>query len=615
MLNLNYNINKAIGGGGCIGVMKYSYSASFFLGGGGGGGAAGPQTAGGGGGGGGGGAQAFSASINIVPNVTYQVNIGAGGARGIASGDNAGGNGQTSSFIYWDDTDINGTVNINCAGGFGAIAGNGGNSANGFIGGIGLNGDRAGGGGAGTFQNGQDAAAPSGFTGGAGGAFGGGGGGGGRNFGGGAGSQYPSIVIPGSGGIEIDLAGVSGAVGGAGIPDVGNPGGDATFVGGGGGASDSNSTSFPGGNGGTGVLKIAYVGKPKAIVTNATTTTINNITTHTFASGSGTFTYVFPYPYEEPATPYQVEECPDKPTGAVFSVRNDPYSASIVVAIPGNLFFTGDYQNQFGMTTPFDDISAYVKGGGNPIGNNLTTATITTGSFIATATGSLIKWAEQHYDTSLYFSGSASLSVTNTWSANEGANLTFTKDFTIETWAAWPVTASISGSAPLWTPNRYLAYKYDPALTATSQYIFEPWGGDAGSGRIISGSSRFIYDTSAGEFYVTSSFNNSINVNEFNHYAVSYTVVDPNDPGVARKLRLYINGALEGLYTVPAGDMNQDTTELLQMFGAVDTSVPAEQDVTSGTAGYFTDFRMYNGSNKNYTASLIPLPESMVVWN
>jgi hypothetical protein len=303
--------------------------------------------------------------------------------------------------------------------------------------------------------------------------------------------------------------------------------------------------------------------------------------------------------------------------GAIFGIRNDPYSASLVVAIPGNLFFDGDYTNQFGMTTPFDDISAFVKGNGVAVGSNLTTAILSTGSYVAQATGSLIKWAEQHYDTSLYFSGSASLSVTNTWSANQGANLTFTKDFTIETWAAWPVTASVSGSAPLWTPNRYLAYKYDPSVTATSQYIFEPWGGDANNpntARIISGSSRFVYDTSAGEFYATSSFNNSINVNEFNHYAVSYTVVDPNDPGIARKLRLYINGELEGLYTVPAGDMNQDTTELLQMFGAVDTSVPAQQDVFSGTPGYFTDFRLYNGSNKNYTGSIIPTPESMVTW-
>lgn len=304
--------------------------------------------------------------------------------------------------------------------------------------------------------------------------------------------------------------------------------------------------------------------------------------------------------------------------GAVFSVRNDPFSASLIVAIPGNLFFDGDYTNQFGMTTAFDDISAYVKGKGVPVGSNLTTAVVSTGSYVAKATGSLIKWAEQHYDTSLYFEGTSSLSITNTWSANEGANLTFTKDFTIETWAAWPVTASVSSSLLYWQPDRYLAYKYDPSVLSTSQYLFQPWGGDAnvgGAATIVSGSSRFVYDVAPNtEYKVTASFNNTININEFNHYAVSYTVVDPNDPGIARKLRLYINGALQGEYTVPAGDINQDTTELLQMFGSVDIAVPAQQDWQSGTPGWFTDFRLYNGSNKNYTGSIIPLPQSMVTW-
>ena len=599
MLNLNYNINKAIGGGGCIGVMKYNYSASIIVAAGGAGGSTGDGNGVGGGGGGG---MAVTQSISIIPNVTYQINVGVGGAVN----QDAIGN---SFLIGFDDND---TIPISflCEGGK-----TGTNSGGGIVNG----GDS----GTGSLVRGGVVTQYTKFNGGTGsystsGGFGpaiAGGGGASNQANGANGTTASTQARGGTGASGVTAGGGGGATAGGPTPPPDSQNGQPGLASSGAGIGGNGSGVNPsrGASAGTdGTVIITYAGQPKAFVTNATTTNDGyGNTIHTFNSGSGTFIYTFPYPYEEPATPYQVEECPDKPTGAVFSVRNDPYSASIVVAIPGNLFFTGDYQNQFGMTTPFDDISAYVKGGGNPIGNNLTTATITTGSFVATPTGSLIKWAEQHYDTSLYFSGSASLSVTNTWSANEGANLTFTKDFTIETWAAWPVTASISGSAPLWTPNRYLAYKYDPAITATSQYIFEPWGGDAnnpGTARIISGSSRFVYDTSAGEFYATSSFNNSINVNEFNHYAVSYTVD-------GRGIRLYINGALQGLYTVPAGDMNQDTTELLQMFGAVDTSVPAEQDVTSGTAGYFTDFRMYNGSNKNYTASLIPLPESMVVWN
>jgi hypothetical protein len=73
---------------------------------------------------------------------------------------------------------------------------------------------------------------------------------------------------------------------------------------------------------------------------------------------------------------------------------------------------------------------------------------------------------------------------------------------------------------------------------------------------------------------------------------------------------MYINGILVGRYKVTTGDINQDTTELLQVFGAID----APGDIYSQTPGYFTDFRLYNGSNKNYTGSIIPLPESMITW-
>jgi hypothetical protein len=617
MLNLNYNINKALGGGGCIGVMKYSYSASFFLGGGGGGGAAGPQTAGGGGGGGGG-AQAFSASINIVPNVTYQVNIGAGGARGIASGDNAGGNGQTSSFIYWDDTDINPPVNINCAGGFGAIAGNGGNSANGFIGGIGLGGDAAGGGGAGTFQNGQDAAAPSGLTGGAGGAYGGGGGGGGRNFAGGAGSSYPSIVIPGSGGTEINVADCGGGSGGAGIPDTGNGGGNAVFVGGGGGASDSNTTSFPGGNGGTGVLKIAYVGKPKAIVTNATTTTVNNITTHTFNSGSGTFLYTFPYPYEEPVTPYTVEQCPPtaQPPFVPFP-RTDLYSASLVLAIPGAIFTNG-YNNVFNQITPYDDIAPYIVSGSilNPNTGKYNPYTNThsldfTGSLgFYTASVSVNNFSNVGYETSLLFSGSICLRVSKDIGVGNGVNLSTTKPFVIEGWAAMDVTSSVGGNT-----GRIFAQKYISGNPLTSSfYSVINYAGVGGppsypdvSGSILFAGSSFNNGNPNVET-VCGPISSSLSTpRQFRHFAISNTPI----AGVQSTIRTYVSGILQGEQTFNY-DFDLNPQLFVQLFGDEGEGYLNAASASQVAGGYFQDFRMYNGSNKNYTGSLIPIPQSMI---
>lgn len=313
--------------------------------------------------------------------------------------------------------------------------------------------------------------------------------------------------------------------------------------------------------------------------------------------------------------------------GAVYSVRNDPFSASIVVAIPGNLFYDGDYENQFGMNYAWDDISAYIRGNGTPIGSNLTVSTTTTGSFaIISASTDTIKWpaGDARYDTSLMLDGTSSLTIQNTWGAKEGANLSFSASFVIESWIAWEQTASATYVGPTendysWTPDRYLVYKYDPANPATSQYLWNAnWGGDTDPGigsNIVSGSSRFVYDYTTpplnyeNYLYSTSSLN--ITPLQWIHYAVSYTSKSLIDGFFDRYLRIYINGQCKNEYKVGISEnLNQDTTELLQLFGAIDPP-----DVYKGSKAYFQDFRMYNGTNKDYTGSLIPLPESMVVWD
>jgi hypothetical protein len=309
--------------------------------------------------------------------------------------------------------------------------------------------------------------------------------------------------------------------------------------------------------------------------------------------------------------------------GALFSVRNDIYSSSIVVAIPGNLFRDGDYETQFGMTNPWDDMSAYVRGNGSPIGSNLTVEILTSGSGILQPTSSLIKWAggDTKYNTSLYVNSTSSLRALNTWPQFEGANLSYSsQSFVIETWAAWEVTASLSPSgAPgnyIYSPNRLFAYKYDPGEPGSSAYFWETtWGGDIDEPGIgvllISGSTRFVSDSGGGEYYAYGTSSVAITPYQFNHYAVSYTRTDAIDPQYDYYLRLYINGVCQAEYDVEGQNINQDTTELLQIFGALDSG----GDVYPGRgAAYFQDFRMYNGTNKNYTGSIIPLPESMVLW-
>jgi hypothetical protein len=292
MLNLNYNINKALGGGGCIGVMKYNYSASIAVYGGGGGGSTGDNGAGAGGGGG----MVAKQNISICPNLLYQINVGAAGAVNSI--------GQDSSMTGFDDNDTN-PIQFYAGGGKSGGSLNGGNSGTGsivtagvittsytaFTGGIGsfiinaFGGQKAAGGGASNSANGFDGTTDVPYK--------GGNGAGGDSSGGGGGAFF---------------AGPTGAYGNAGVSGNGDYG-----RGGNGYSTIQNGATNPreATAGTDGAVVISYTGKTKAFVTgNVTTTYSGGVTTHTFASGSGTFLYTYPYPWEEPAEPYQVVLCP-----------------------------------------------------------------------------------------------------------------------------------------------------------------------------------------------------------------------------------------------------------------------------------------------------------------
>lgn len=291
MLNLNYNINKAIGGGGCIGVMKYNYSASISVYGGGAGGAT-SATAGGGGGGG----MMASRDISVVPNVTYQISVGAGG--GINQD-------ATGSSLFGFDDDIQYPIQFYAGGGLKGTF-NGGNSGSGSIviagtevvtypaktGGIGASitdsfgPQYAAGGGASNTTNGQNGTVNPPYYGGS--------GANGDTAGGGGGAFFAGATGP---------YGNEGTVGGAssGYGIGGN--GYSTIQ-----QAQVNPRQATAGT--AGAVVITYSGPPKAIVTNCTTNYDGSATTHIFATGSGTFLYTYPYPWQELVTPYQVVRCP-----------------------------------------------------------------------------------------------------------------------------------------------------------------------------------------------------------------------------------------------------------------------------------------------------------------
>lgn len=310
--------------------------------------------------------------------------------------------------------------------------------------------------------------------------------------------------------------------------------------------------------------------------------------------------------------------------GLTYSVRNDEFKDFIVVAMPGNLFRDGDYQNQFGMTNAWDDISAYVKAGSGaaPIGTNLeiiVSKSLTSTSEINTSSLTVFGAGSSRYNESIYMNGANSLVVNKLWNAKEGANLTFSSSFVFETYAAFPVTASATTSS--FFPNRIFAWKYDPGNTALSSYLwYGNWGGDKNPGggvEIVSGSTNFIYDyqqgASFGEVDAIGITGSVVTPLQWKHYAIAYTTqsVSPLDP--TKKLRIYIDGALQGVYDVPADrELTGNINEFLQIMGSVDDSWT--EGAYSGSAAYWQDFKLYNGTNKNYTGSIIPLPQSIVQW-
>ena len=343
MLNLNYNINPSSGPGNCRGEVRFNYSASLLVVGGGGGGATGLTDSGMGTGGGGGGAGVYTGSISIVPNVVYNITVGTGGEGGPAPqfgpGASNGGNGTTSSFVGFNDSDTN-LLYISASGGFGGVSGSGvvggvgGNSGTLTINGLLISSSRAGGaggtatGGAGggasmidngsNGQSGNDAAAPAGGQGGLGiyntiipnptFTVGGGGGGGSR-----ANTSSGTLGPAGPPDPNGDPRS-GGAGGGAGnTTNTRNADGAISYGGGGGGGATTNIANVraAGGNGSDGVVIIKYAGQPKAFVTNATTVTADGFTTHTFNTGTGTLLYTYPYPWQD-VVPYTVEVCPDE---------------------------------------------------------------------------------------------------------------------------------------------------------------------------------------------------------------------------------------------------------------------------------------------------------------
>lgn len=340
----------------------------------------------------------------------------------------------------------------------------------------------------------------------------------------------------------------------------------------------------------------------------------------------------------------------NRPVGRPFVPfgRPDPYSASLVLAIPGAIFRQG-YINVFNQTNEFDDISGYLKGGSvfnpntgkytTPYASHLVTPTGSVG-FITGST-SINNFVQQGYNTSLIVSGNMAL-ISNQLSSSLGTDYNLSKDtaWTIEGWFAYDVTSSLIGSGGLsspsqsvWygSPNKPMINRYTTATDPTGSYYIAYTNFAARNENptippppltLVSGSPAFYYDTAVHggnpDVRVNSTTSSLIPAYQWAHTAITCYPSSSIDP-VATKgvLNMYVNGVKVGgdIITSEIGISSANVIELLgdptPFTGSV-VNAMNNTNFKTGSGLFVQDFRLYNGAAK-YTGSSFTPPTSMIV--
>lgn len=309
----------------------------------------------------------------------------------------------------------------------------------------------------------------------------------------------------------------------------------------------------------------------------------------------------------------------------------DPYSSSLVLAIPGQIFYQG-YDALFGATSAWSDVSTTVRSGAK---GNYTGSLAVTGSnrtSIASVYGT--PWDRYGYTSSLYVPPLAAIGGVTTGTQNLGVNLSTASAWCVEAWVAFPYSASGQ------QPNHYLAMKaVDPSgNNANKSYGFpivtalKPnnpdgnWPTGIGVAPLTASLGINVYNTSytgnvqnSQTLWPTSSAaSNTGSMNyQWNH--IAYSLDYYSFGGTTYPIyRAFWNGkmileqpnisAIAGPPTASLGTpFKQIPTTPTQLMGVVEdniyASTPGQTTNLSQSAAIFQDFRMYNGTNKNYTAS------------
>lgn len=340
---------------------------------------------------------------------------------------------------------------------------------------------------------------------------------------------------------------------------------------------------------------------------------------------------------------YNVQYCRlNKPQGFPFvpQPRIDPYSSSLVLAIPGNIFRAG-YVNVFNQINVFDDISGYITSGStyDVVTGKYTPMSATQSLYVSASTqngyntpgyitGSTISnFSSAGYETSVMATGSVSAVVALSGSTGQGVNITLNKPWVIEGWFASVATSSYytypASEAPgqVFTngnPSATLAKRYAGNSASHSFIVQVGWEGNTSAIGSVppdelviqQGAILTVVDTNVQEYYAFPQSSTNANTSSLSwaHYAISFSTGSyPYNPTI----REYVNGNLVGTKEV-SGNLVDDTYDVpLELFNTFVYDLSISQ--SSQPAGFFQDFKMYNGTNKLYTGSVIPIPPSMVI--
>jgi hypothetical protein len=321
----------------------------------------------------------------------------------------------------------------------------------------------------------------------------------------------------------------------------------------------------------------------------------------------------------------QVVQRGEEKLGFTPYVNTDPYSSSLVVAIPGQIFYQG-YNPLFGATDkPYYDVSSYVKGTGTPY------TLLATGSNSSEIKGKIgTPWDRYGYTSSLLMPPLAAIDA----GTSSAFLITSASEWVVEAWVSFPTASNATN------PSHFLLNKV--ANFGNTDNTGNSYSVGLGSFTKVANPNDGNYPTNTGPYPVSGGlfvqiFNSAILQNysystywpqsevsssfltgSWHHLAVSMEIVNPYGTFYAQ-----YNGFVDGnlvmqqYYNIPSvgapspiptpndapnqpmllmGNLYDYTQLQLNPIGTPDTWITA-------SAAVFQDFRFYKGTNKNYTAS------------